>query len=129
MIPALQRDNQECLSACLSSLLEIKIEDVPRFHEMDDASWWAALQDWLCSMGLQFVMVSLPENMPWFQISYSVECLLIGHTESGVNHAVVGRCEGDQFICTFDPLTGGPPRIASIEYVAFLMPRITRRFT
>lgn len=129
MIPKLQSvlsERGDCLAACLSSLLEIPLEDVPRFHELDDAEWWLDMQAWLSSLGYQFVLVALPENMPWFSLYDSVECMMIGKTANGVLHAVCGECRGEQFLCTFDPLTGEKPRIESIDFVGFLIPRFVK---
>lgn len=37
----------DCFSACVASILEIPLEDVPFFNDPPDASWWDRFKSWL----------------------------------------------------------------------------------
>lgn len=101
--------NGDCLRACIASLLEVKIERVPDFvlaPELPDKTypaWWVALQSWLAEMGLWFLEVQLPPNMPWMPIPLPSLCILFGETTTGIKHAIVGRCDGADFFPIFNP--------------------------
>jgi len=44
-----------CMCAALASILEIDIEAVPHFEDMDDTRWWPALRNWLEGLGFQLL--------------------------------------------------------------------------
>lgn len=54
-----------CMSACLASLFEIPLEDVPNFYDAgpDDSDWYNALRDWLRGKGWGFVSISFGEGL------------------------------------------------------------------
>ena len=39
--------NGNCMAACFASLLELEIEEIPKFEDMDDDKWWPAVLKWL----------------------------------------------------------------------------------
>lgn len=46
-----------CYAACWASILEIPLEEVPRFEELpDDGSWFMVTRRWLRTKGLQLVV-------------------------------------------------------------------------
>lgn len=47
-----------CFSACVASLLELPIADVPFF--MGDEQWWSSFNDWLRPRGFYALCVMLP---------------------------------------------------------------------
>ncbi len=54
-----------CFMACVASILEVGIDQVPNELGSDPARgarWWWAIQDWLRPMGLQMVFFTMPEN-------------------------------------------------------------------
>ena len=60
--PLLERGN--CLSACLASILELPITEVPNFHvvcDVDSIDWGDAVNQWLGTRGYWFL------EMPWSQ--------------------------------------------------------------
>lgn len=101
--------NGDCLRACVASLLEVPIIKVPDFvtavddGDPDYPAWWKALQGWLADMGLWFLEVQLPPNMPWMPLPLPSLCILFGETAAGVKHAIVGRCEGADYFAVFNP--------------------------
>jgi hypothetical protein len=49
----------DCLRACVCSLLELRIEDVPNFAE---CGFFDGLDTWLDERGLRFIRFSIPES-------------------------------------------------------------------
>lgn len=84
-------DHGNCFSACLASILELPIEDVPNFFEAQiidgAAGWWAALRDWLWTRGYGVIVL----NDPCGRLSQSLPGLLIvsGESPRGRMHATI----------------------------------------
>lgn len=59
MIPIMQTDTDSktgnCMTACLASILRLRIEDVPNWAQLheDDAEMWHGYVHWLWNRGLQ----------------------------------------------------------------------------
>lgn len=54
MKPVMQSGPDDCISACLASVLEIPLKEVPRFFEIagaDETEWWRAIKAWLATRG------------------------------------------------------------------------------
>lgn len=101
-----------CFSACVASLLELPIEDVPHFGS--DETWWATFQAWLKPRDLYAVLFKIgsdEQRPPGF------------HVVSGRSprhdalHAVVGR--GAEIVHDPHPSRDG---LASIDDVVILVP-------
>lgn len=129
MKPQYQLTHNDCMRACIASLLDHRIERVPNFVEAgtDPAEnglpkWWMSMQSWLNDFGLAYIEVTLAANVPWHALPYPSLCLLLGTTEKGVRHAVIGRAEHDRFSMVFNPFPRGGG-IASVEGLGFLVPR------
>lgn len=125
----------DCLRACIASLLDEKIEDVPDFtgEGTDGIDWWIKLQTWLLDRGLFFLEVRIggtykdgEEDKPviavWNPLPFACLAMLVGPTESGLMHTIVGTCEGSQFLPQFNPLPGSKG-ITRVDAVAFLVQR------
>lgn len=116
-----------CVSACIATLLEMKIESVPDFSlaaEVEGVpypAFWLALQSWLSERGLWMLEVKLPPNMPWQPIPFAALCIFFGETEKGVKHAIVGKVEGADFIPVFNPWPEA--EIQGISGLGFILPR------
>ena len=75
MIPVMQSvtgTRGNCFSACLASLFELPLSDVPNFFDLagdDDAKWWAAVRDWLRprGFGVMFLSLSDPAHLALFE--------------------------------------------------------------
>jgi len=84
----INKENGNCLSACIASLLELPLEGVPNFSERED--WYNHLDEFLEQFDLE-----------WFQLKYSkqTEYLLRGYyilsgespSFDDVDHVVIGR--------------------------------------
>lgn len=101
--------NGDCVRACIATLLEVDISKVPDFvlaPEIEGSlypAWWLALQSWLAEMGLWFLEMHLPPNMPFMPLPLAALCIFFGETSTGVKHAIIGRIEHDQLIPVFNP--------------------------
>lgn len=69
MIPVNQtkfgKGNGNCASACLASILEIELDDVPNFTEGNSADWqmWQKMLDWLGEKGYALATVYMPGGL------------------------------------------------------------------
>lgn len=95
-----------CLSACIASILELPIEEVPNFCEEDREDWWRSCWTWLYSRGYVGIEVSIQPGVlspVWHEY-----CILSGEGPRGCHHAVVGRAKGYQgFEYVHDPHPDG----------------------
>lgn len=129
MIPVFQTKfgaDGNCFSACLASLLELNIDDVPNFYEIggaENVTWWNSVREWLEQVGLGLVVMSLP----------SIECIdylkgihiVSGETirGGGILHATLW--ESGKMIHDPHPLGDG---LTSLIYVCFLYPLDAAQF-
>lgn len=76
--------NGNCMSACVASILELDIRDVPNFHGRD--VWYEMWQNWLSERGLHFINLEVDHG-------YRPACYWIGDPDSprdnNIKHAVV----------------------------------------
>lgn len=81
-----------CFAACIASLLEIPLEDVPQFGDND---WWLKeINEFLSHYGYAYFHTSINDmNMSWMGECY---CILVGPNEDGVQHAKIGYHRMDQ---------------------------------
>jgi len=95
MIPVMQSvtgTHGDCFSACLASLFELPLSDVPNFFDLagdDDAKWWAAVRDWLRprGFGVMFLSLSDPAHLALFE-GWQIVC---GKSARGLDHATIWR--------------------------------------
>lgn len=89
-----------CVAACVASILELSIEEVPNFVGDYGDDWWSAYGDWLRERGFSAVEVKLDrEGINWFgtgTVGYfiaTVPSLNVTDPETGEPawHAVVMR--------------------------------------
>jgi hypothetical protein len=108
MIPVTQtlfgRAEGNCLAACVASILELDIADVPNFcADQSDGSWLRKLADWLaeegmCAVHASFVdgdpgVVPAPEDLAtmasWMKLRRIGFAIVSGYTERGLSHSTV----------------------------------------
>jgi len=95
MIPVMQTvlgRGGNCFSACLASLFNLPIEDVPNFFDIageDDAMWWGAVRDWLRVRG--FGIMSLDLTNPSFISVFEGWFIVCGKSSRGLDHATLWR--------------------------------------
>jgi hypothetical protein len=120
MKPVFQNRPTNCLQACIASILELKLGEVPDFCAVAGDKWWKALQDWLKERNLFFLMVQLDQATPWYDVPHPALAIMIGFGPNGINHAVVGEVDGDEFKWTHDPHPSGAG-IEKIDAIGFLV--------
>lgn len=93
----------DCFRACVASILELPLPDVPHFFAGQRAgtvmtpTLETAMQDWFHRLGLGLVMIPIQADTPneamgIFGNRYPrLYYILIGQSIKGVNHAVVCR--------------------------------------
>lgn len=98
----------DCFRACVASLLEMELSDVPHFCSRED--WVGAFHDWLEASGLFAVEVSLKHEQSVCP-SPKQHCIVSGMGPRGVMHSVVALFHGvggpDGFELVHDPYPGG----------------------
>ena len=97
MIPVKQTRNHDpdngvignCFRACIASILECKIEDIPAIEEQGMAEWdWQELKDWFLGQGL--IVLSLDLKGSPHQIYPNDDYYIgTGVWPTGVRHSVV----------------------------------------
>jgi len=79
-----------CFEACVASILEISITDVPMFHE---ANWFQELWDWLTSIGYTYQGTLNSNFIPSYKIGVDGYFIVAGDSPRGPlikgGHAVV----------------------------------------
>ena len=95
MKPVMQTVNGRqgnCFSACLASIFECDIADVPNFFAIagdDDALWWSAVRDWLRTRGFGIMFLELldPAHLSMFEGWLIVS----GKSTRGLDHATIWK--------------------------------------
>ncbi len=80
-------DNGDCFRACVASILELPIADVPHFC-VAPPDWWERFGQWLMERGYCAVEVRLPAE---FAVPADIWCIMSGCSPRGRMHSVVGR--------------------------------------
>lgn len=121
MKPVMQTDTSpatgNCFSACLATVLELPIEQVPNFFEVagpQPEKWWAAVRDWLRPRGWGVLTVGvangLAEELPGILI-------ISGKTARHTDHSTVWK-DG---VMVHDPYPGGEG-LTDVQCVDLLYP-------
>jgi hypothetical protein len=83
-----QRGN--CLQACLASIFELDLDDVPHFVAMPENEWWAALWNWLGERNIEVHYERITAPGGWLPLS--IPYLLAGPSPRGeFSHVVVAQ--------------------------------------
>lgn len=114
MIPADQTNLEDgrgnCLTACVATLLDLPIGDVPNFIEREDM--FKACRDWLAARGfkmLEFYFSDVEQLKEMYFEPYGEFCILSGlsprkKADGGKKyHAVVGKTVGYGVEVVHDP--------------------------
>lgn len=112
-----------CMSACVATLLELSIDEVPNFMENSE-EWAKLLHEFLYPKGLCYVEVALVEGRSNIHAKEETPCVLMGKSPRGsFYHAVVGIVRDGEFRVHFDP---HPDRkgIKSIDWIGFIVKRV-----
>jgi len=95
-----------CFQACVATVLDIPIDDVP--EACDGAKWdWDAFQDWLALRGLQAIEIGFGNGGTIYPVRHPVLCIVTGQSPRECTtgrHAVVGELTGlEGFRLLHDP--------------------------
>ncbi len=100
MIPVFQTLLREgrapnCFSACMASILERRLEELPHFEAFGEGKWFDVVQRWLGACGLALLTARFPEG----QLPDWTPCpawVIVGGTSATESlHCVVGRTTRD----------------------------------
>ena len=78
--------NGDCLRACIASIFELPIEEVPNFADYG-TSYLVSLKKFLKKYGLEALTIWQIRENDWKPDGYH---LIYGYSKRGVKHAVVG---------------------------------------
>lgn len=105
--PVMQTTPTNCFRACVASVLDVPIEEVP--EACDGATWdWDAFQDWLFMRDMQAIEIGFGNGGTLYPTRRPVWCIVTGESprEGTVTgrHAVVARlCGLEGFELIHDP--------------------------
>lgn len=86
----LEAGRGNALQACVASLLELSLEDVPNFLESPD--YLESLNQWLSLRSQAFLKVDLTDGRLPYPAAAGLLCLLAGPSPRGTHrHVVLGR--------------------------------------
>jgi hypothetical protein len=115
----------DCFRACIASILELSIEDVPHFVAIKH-DWWGETQKWLHGRGLSGLWLGLdPERMAFANWADPLYCILSGPSPRGeFQHSVVGQVDegGWSFKTVHDPHPSKDGLLGEATSVLFLLP-------
>lgn len=117
-----------CFTACLASILELSIDQVPNFAADRGDDWERAASDWLSLLGLEFLTIGFAHYETFTNTFFACpgrHCILSGpSTFAGRGHAVVGRVrEAGGLDVVHDPMPGGRGPLQGFRWVRFIVPR------
>jgi len=86
-VKVMQREDDDCMRACLATYFGVPIEDVPVLR---DGVWMKQVRDWVRPRGLGYVTVQMPSQAV-FKEAFSDGLVICGGpgVRSGVPHAVI----------------------------------------
>lgn len=110
-----------CWSACIASILELPLAEVPHFVAVEGDDWWLAMQAWLQERGLQavhFEVAGKDLSELWEPKGFTI---LTGDSPRGdFLHAVIG--EGFSMIHDPHPSRAGLRNVIEVDVFAVLDP-------
>lgn len=118
-----------CFAACVASILEVGLRDVPHFYEIhadnpDNAAVWWSIVEWLQNVGWSLYAIDCGLEWRGHAVRTIGPGLVIGSGESprfpGVAHAVVGRFVDGEWVTVHDPHPSGDGLTGDPTYVEVL---------
>lgn len=103
-----------CFSACLASILEFDLEEVPHFVNQSELHWFHLAKKWLYEKGLELVWIPLTvvETMDFKR---EIHYIGVGYCEDGGVHAVV--------VCNDEEVHNPSPSIEITQFTDFYVLR------
>ena len=118
-----------CFAACVASLLEISIEDVPDLGDWN-GDWTRPLNRWLAGRGLGYVEFDTSEKTPYYRLPRKLYAILSGRSprhlktveDKPVHHSVIGLVDdGWHFNIVHDPHPSRDGLEGPVRGVAFIL--------
>lgn len=101
----MQTTRTNCFQACVATILELPISDVPM--ACDESHWsWSKFQEWLSKRKLQAIEITFQNGGSIYPVAMPVLCVVSGPSPRVKDrlHAVVGRYVGSEgFELLHDP--------------------------
>jgi ribosomal protein S18 acetylase RimI-like enzyme len=110
-----------CFQACVASILELPLEEVPHFCKDENPYWFRDLEDWLLPMGLAPMLVS-PGTCSALDTTYSIAG---GPAARGLMHSVVVR--GVEVVHDPHPSRSGLVEVKDYMFFIAIDPAAARR--
>tara|TARA_Y100001937_G_scaffold128799_1_gene208214 strand:- start:36890 stop:37411 length:522 start_codon:yes stop_codon:yes gene_type:complete len=125
MRPVFQTEFEEgrgnALQACVSSLLELSLEDVPNFIEFAD--YRQTMNEWLAKRGLAFLRVDLVDGELPYSTAPGLGLLLAGKSPRGDHrHVILAATSAEGFQMLHDPHPSGAGIHGNALWAGFLIP-------
>lgn len=105
-----------CLQACIASMLDFSLEDVPHFMQESPDNPWISAKEWIKEKGYvvfsfcttatvldSLYIEGIYQNIDGRQCYSPRYCILCGPGPRGVNHAVIGQVNGYGVKIVHDP--------------------------
>lgn len=91
MTPTDQQSDNDCVRACVATIFDLPIADVPHFVEVAGSRWRLELMAWLKATRPEFVMMELPPvRGAWLEGAVGIACGKSPRYPDGtIKHAVV----------------------------------------
>jgi len=87
----------DCFRACVASVLELPIEEVPHFVQ-ESEDWYEMFTEWLSKREMFAIEVKVSEPPASVVLPPDVPCIVSAHGPRGCMHSVVGRYDGGEGI-------------------------------
>lgn len=125
--------NGNCFQACVASIFELPLEDVPHFCGYKNKHWFQDIQRWMNERGFFYFPVCFSETNLEYETLYpilpDVLCIASGKSPRGnFNHSVVGVIRsGYDFRILYDPHpdnTGLDGKPETLEFFVAINPAL-----
>ena len=84
-------DDGNCFAACLASILELELDQVPDYDGRTDSGWWRKYNIWLTKeFGLSMCHIARGDGS-WFIDDCNTFHLCSGLSPRGLEHSCVGK--------------------------------------
>jgi hypothetical protein len=107
MKPVYQSHARGCFQACVASVLELPLSDVPDFCApgWTDGDWWTAFQQWCGERGLIAVEIYLDgRRITFAPLPDGLIGILSGKSpRADIQHSVVASFKNFDFVLAHDP--------------------------
>lgn len=113
--------NGNCWSACIASMLKMKLEDVPNFC-LNVNTWWKDTQEWMMNRGMFLIEMEINNDSLYVSdVPDGIHCIMSGKSPRGdFHHSVIGRHNKGTFYYKFDPHPDGTFLDGEVKYITFI---------